>query len=225
MGSMVHCNKFCKPHQAESVIHQNCCRYDTRLTSKGVQQAQHAREEARLLQPTPEVLLSSPLTRALHTAQLVFEGLNQPAVVEPLCSERLWLSSDVGRQPEELQVDFPDVDFTMLKRVWWHSNSSGDTKHVQPESEGGGPNLCELSYANIAKLHNNKPCCIKHNILVGCGYCSGAVHSRSQSIKHQVLQHINCGNASSTTASGQLLVSMCHILHGVLVSIIFSACQ
>ena len=117
-------------------MHPTCCRYDTRLTAEGLQQAQHAHAKARLLQPTPEVLLSSPLTRALHTAQLVFEGLNHPTVVEPLCSERLWLSSDVGRQPEELQVDFPDIDFSMLKDFWWHNNSSGDAKHVQPETEG-----------------------------------------------------------------------------------------
>lgn len=105
------------------------------------------------------MLLISPLTRALHTAQLVFEGLNHPTVVEPLCSERLWLSSDVGRQPEELQLDFPDIDFSMLKDFWWHNNRSGDAKHVQPETEGAdtlGP--CKFRYIFwMQRLPGNGP--------------------------------------------------------------------
>ncbi len=93
--------------------------------------------DAKALSPKPEVLITSPLTRALHTAQLAFgDSLGCPTVVEPTCSERIWLSSDVGRQPNELQQDFPTVDLDSLEDVWWHNNGSGDVQHILAETPG-----------------------------------------------------------------------------------------
>ncbi|DBA73003.1 TPA: hypothetical protein ACH3X2_009947 [Trebouxia sp. C0005] len=109
--------------------------YDTRLTEEGKAQAVLARVDAKALSPKPEVLITSPLTRALHTAELAFgESLGRPTIVEPTCSERIWLSSDVGRQPKELQQDFPMVNFDSLEDVWWHNNGSGDVQHILAET-------------------------------------------------------------------------------------------
>ena len=44
---------------------------------------------------TPDVLVVSPLTRALQSAELAFEGLDCPRIVHPLAAERLEHSSDV----------------------------------------------------------------------------------------------------------------------------------
>ena len=55
-----------------------------------------------------QVLVVSPLTRALLTAQLAFPHHQGPVTVEPLARERVWLSSDCGRAPAELQQEFPD---------------------------------------------------------------------------------------------------------------------
>jgi broad specificity phosphatase PhoE len=128
----------CYDFQAEALSsHQVHCRYDTRLTEEGKAQAVLARVDAKALSPKPEVLITSPLTRALHTAQLAFgESLGCPTVVEPTCSERIWLSSDVGRQPNELQQDFPTVDLDSLEDVWWHNNGSGDVQHILAETPG-----------------------------------------------------------------------------------------
>jgi len=55
-----------------------------------------------------QLLVVSPLTRALQTATLAFgPQLACPALVEPLLRERLYLSSDVGRHPQDLAQEFP----------------------------------------------------------------------------------------------------------------------
>ena len=97
--------------------------------------------DAKALSPIPEVLIASPLSRALHTAELAFGNTLCPTIVEPLCSERIWLSSDVGRQPAELQQDFPTVDLDNLEDVWWHNNGSGNLQHVLAETPGNVTSL------------------------------------------------------------------------------------
>jgi broad specificity phosphatase PhoE len=82
--------------------------YDTRLTPAGVRGAQQAAARAARLAPPPQLLVVSPLSRALHTAALAFgEDPGCPVVVEPLWRERLYLSSDCGRAPALLAADFP----------------------------------------------------------------------------------------------------------------------
>ena len=55
-----------------------------------------------------QVLLVSPLTRALQTAAHAFEHYDGPIEVEALARERVYLSSDCGRSPDELRKEFPD---------------------------------------------------------------------------------------------------------------------
>lgn len=55
-----------------------------------------------------QLLVVSPLTRALQTASLAFgEQPGCPVLVEPLWRERLYLSSDVGRPGQQLAQEFP----------------------------------------------------------------------------------------------------------------------
>ena len=96
-----------------------------------------AQVDAKALSPKPEIIVTSPLTRALQTSELAFgEAYNCSMVVEPLCSERIWLSSDIGRHPNELQQDFPTVDLDNLDDVWWHNDGSGNLQHVLAETVG-----------------------------------------------------------------------------------------
>eukprot|EP01032_Pedospumella_encystans_P019099 gene19099-21724_t len=79
-----------------------------------------------------EVLLSSPLTRALHTAELVFRHqrnllpANIPHIAHPLLRERLYLSSEVGRSRSELQCEFPHWDLSAVPedQPWWYVHPS-----------------------------------------------------------------------------------------------------
>ena len=60
---------------------------------------------ARLL---TQVLVVSPLTRAIQTTALAWPHYDGPVEVEALARERVWLSSDCGRSPAELKAEFPD---------------------------------------------------------------------------------------------------------------------
>jgi len=85
-----------------------------------------------------QLLIVSPLTRALDTATLAFGSHHSiPSLVEPLWRERLYLSSDVGRHPEELAAEFPHYGtFQHLPAIWWHTDAACDPYRVVEESEG-----------------------------------------------------------------------------------------
>ena len=89
---------MCITRQLRLKGHPHVCSFDTSLTDVGVEQAQKAKGKANGLRPTPELLVVSPLSRALHTADLAFppSTVDCPRIMHPLARERLYLSSDVG---------------------------------------------------------------------------------------------------------------------------------
>eukprot|EP00200_Dunaliella_tertiolecta_P005166 CAMPEP_0202343104 /NCGR_PEP_ID=MMETSP1126-20121109/3373_1 /ASSEMBLY_ACC=CAM_ASM_000457 /TAXON_ID=3047 /ORGANISM="Dunaliella tertiolecta, Strain CCMP1320" /LENGTH=254 /DNA_ID=CAMNT_0048934135 /DNA_START=155 /DNA_END=916 /DNA_ORIENTATION=- len=99
--------------------------YDTRLTESGKEGAKRAEAVAKSLEPQPDLLVISPLTRALQTASLAFlPWYSGRVIVEPLARERVWLSSDTGRSPDLLAQDFkdyPQLSFEGLPDVWWYT--------------------------------------------------------------------------------------------------------
>ena len=114
--------------------------WDTRLSSAGVQQAKELHQnlargiDEDIKLPDVEVLLASPLTRTLHTAELVFyDQVNLlpdvPKIAHPLLRERLYLSSEVGRCSSELSEEYTEWDFTALTpgKPWWYVHYMPDT--------------------------------------------------------------------------------------------------
>ena len=81
-------------------------KWDTRLTPDGEAQAKKLRTV--LQDEQIDLLVSSPLTRALMTADLAFgdDPAAFPRIAQPFIAERRWLSSDVGRSPAELSAEF-----------------------------------------------------------------------------------------------------------------------
>lgn len=108
--------------------------FDAPLTSLGLEQVAAAR--AAMRDRPVEVVLVSPLTRALQTALGIFA--DHPArpriVVEAGHRERLESSCDQGRSPRELRAAFPDVAFDHLPDTWWHDAGVPDGRgiHVEP---------------------------------------------------------------------------------------------
>jgi broad specificity phosphatase PhoE len=90
------------------------------------------------LSPAPQLLVASPLRRALRTAELAFaDAPPLPRLVSPLCRERLYHSSDVGRAPAIIAAEHPSWGgFDALDPIWWHSNGDGDPLSHDPEPEG-----------------------------------------------------------------------------------------
>jgi broad specificity phosphatase PhoE len=107
--------------------------FDARLTPKGEAQVLAARETLR---DVPfDLVVASPLTRALQTAFGIFEGhfSNPRIVVEALHHERAESSCDVGRPPSALLADYPTLEFDHLPEVWWHDD--GDVNELGLRTE------------------------------------------------------------------------------------------
>uniref|UniRef100_A0A7S4NNT6 Phosphoglycerate mutase n=1 Tax=Guillardia theta TaxID=55529 RepID=A0A7S4NNT6_GUITH len=104
---------------------------DTRLTVTGQEQAAELGkamiEQVETWKENGEgldLIVSSPLSRALDTAQLIFSGENLkciPRRVNPLVRERMWLSSDVGTPTSQLRSAYPSWEFGDMEDVWWYT--------------------------------------------------------------------------------------------------------
>lgn len=105
---------------------------DARLSEIG--HAQVAAARARLTQQEFDVVLLSPLTRAIQTALGLF-GLDQNFEVGALPREWLNASCDIGRAPEQLAAEFPTLTFDHLDDPWWYVDPSydGPTFACEPE--------------------------------------------------------------------------------------------
>ena len=109
--------------------------WDTVLTPEGQKQAADLNKAIKRMVLPGEIqtIVSSPLTRALQTAELAFEGWEgTPRVVCPLLRERLYLSSDVGVRRSTLTPRFPTWDLSELgtnDEPWWYV--PGDEGYVE----------------------------------------------------------------------------------------------
>ena len=94
-------------------------------TAKGWFQAEQARVAAADLGIVN--VITSPLTRAIQTAQIIFGGITPIRVVAEH-RELLSHSCDMGRPASMLKQEFPDLSFDHLEEIWWHqgvTNESG----------------------------------------------------------------------------------------------------
>lgn len=106
--------------------------FDARLSSLGSRQVFEGRQAAAGLKA--DLVVVSPLTRALETALGLFGGEPVPVIVSCLHRERLGNSCDVGRKPSELWVEFPMLEFDHLDNIWWHDGEK-DERGVAVEPE------------------------------------------------------------------------------------------
>eukprot|EP00250_Pteridium_aquilinum_P011939 c20402_g1_i2 orf=310-1020(-) len=97
--------------------------FDVILSPLGIQQASALREKICCL--GAEVILTSPLTRALQTLQNAIDLSQIPEggriEVSHLHTEHVYSSGDVGRPMSMLSREFPMLSFMGLEEVWWFS--------------------------------------------------------------------------------------------------------
>jgi len=94
---------------------------DARLTSKGHEQIRQAREKYGSLLNSTELLVMSPLSRALQTGSLLFNlpDNSVPCVALEVCREELSTHQcDRRRGLEEIRKDFDHVDFSVVSEFW-----------------------------------------------------------------------------------------------------------
>jgi broad specificity phosphatase PhoE len=101
--------------------------FDAPLSALGHKQVTAARAEFGDLRF--DVILVSPLTRALQTATGIFGDRGMTMEVESQHREYLENSCDVGRHPRALAADFPGLGFDHLDAAWWYRESE-DHNHV-----------------------------------------------------------------------------------------------
>jgi broad specificity phosphatase PhoE len=104
--------------------------FDARLSASGHEQVRRAR--TAVLHYPVELVITSPLTRALQTTVGLFgDHPSGPRVeVSALLRERVENSCDLGRSPAELAAEFPSLDFARLDGVWWHAEGTPDHRGV-----------------------------------------------------------------------------------------------
>ncbi|KAJ1461074.1 histidine phosphatase superfamily [Pelagophyceae sp. CCMP2097] len=112
---------------------------DAPLTPRGEAQAKAL--AARLAKGAAlrdvDALVSSPLTRALQTAALVFgDARGLPAVATALAAERLYLSSDLGASRQDLEAMWPAWDFGAVSAgEWWYQPEDARAAEWRPPGD------------------------------------------------------------------------------------------
>jgi broad specificity phosphatase PhoE len=91
---------------------------DAPLTELGRRQV--AATRGALAERTYDLVITSPLTRAIETTLGLFAGRDVPIIVEALHRERLDHSCDFGRSPAALAREFPELGFDHLDDPWWY---------------------------------------------------------------------------------------------------------
>lgn len=106
---------------------------DAPLTELGHRQA--AERALELRQHPYELVVTSPLTRAIQTTLGLFgdHPARPPIHVEGLHREFLESSCDVGRAPSLLAQDFPHLTFGHLDEIWWHNDGEPDERGLTIE--------------------------------------------------------------------------------------------
>ncbi|GBU17404.1 MULTISPECIES: histidine phosphatase family protein [Methylobacterium] len=106
---------------------------DARLTERGRDQVAAAR--AGLAEIPFELVVTSPLTRAIETTMGLF-GAHPAApriLVEVLHRECQEASCDVGRAASEIAAEFPHLSVGHLPEIWWHAGErSADGWEIEP---------------------------------------------------------------------------------------------
>ncbi|CAI5705306.1 unnamed protein product [Peronospora effusa] len=97
---------------------------DAPLSVKGKKQATQLHEfiKSRQLDEKIQVIITSPLTRAIETTIGAFPDTTIPILVEPLCREMLDTACDIGQGPTDLAQQFfseDHIDFSFLDPFWW----------------------------------------------------------------------------------------------------------
>ena len=90
---------------------------DARLTELGHLQAAEAAHI--LVGERITRIIASPYTRALQTAAPIARALGLKVLVNPIVRERYAFACDVGTPRTELELAWPEHDFSTIEEVWW----------------------------------------------------------------------------------------------------------
>ena len=93
---------------------------DAPLSSKGLQQARKLHSTSRELREKVQLIICSPLTRAIQTMNLVFPDANCHIIISPLVRERGDKLCDMGVPLPIIQEKYPQYEYLHFNsEIWW----------------------------------------------------------------------------------------------------------
>lgn len=110
--------------------------WDSPLTPVGLEQCEKLALGVQNLTSPPDVVVVSPLRRAIQTAEIGFrvDGAGPPFVATELARERVSFHTCDGRRPlSEIKADFPFVDFAEVAEehdAMWNTKEDQPTEHA-----------------------------------------------------------------------------------------------
>jgi broad specificity phosphatase PhoE len=108
--------------QSEFNLHFTATRRDPGITDPQLTELGHTQAAAAAMHLAGERIcriITSPYTRALQTAAPLARAFSVKVVINPLVRERYAFACDVGTARTELQLAWPDHDFSSIDEVWW----------------------------------------------------------------------------------------------------------
>lgn len=108
--------------QSEFNVHYTAFRRDPGIVDPALTPLGQAQAEAAgraLAGQGLRRVIASPYTRTLQTARAVARWLDLPVLLNPIVRERYAFSCDIGRPRTELELHWPELDFSPVEEVWW----------------------------------------------------------------------------------------------------------
>lgn len=90
---------------------------DAKLTELGHLQAAEAAQ--RMRGERISRIITSPYTRALQTTAPIAAALGVPVFINPIVRERYKFACDIGTPRTELELAWPQHDFSTIDEIWW----------------------------------------------------------------------------------------------------------
>lgn len=134
---------------------------DSRLSGLGKQQAEAQEWDA--LQPPPELVLVSPLSRALETALALVGDVDVEVRVTALATEWCENSCDCGRPGAELALEYPRVrGLAALGAAQWWPLSLADIRAGEREAEASVDWRCAQLLDELRGLPHRSVAVVAH---------------------------------------------------------------
>jgi glucosyl-3-phosphoglycerate phosphatase len=108
--------------QSEFNLHFGATRLDPGIVDPKLTELGHAQAAELAVHLRGECIrriIVSPYTRTLQTAAPIAAALNIPVVVNPIVRERYKFACDIGTPRTELELAWPEHDFSTIDEIWW----------------------------------------------------------------------------------------------------------
>jgi broad specificity phosphatase PhoE len=110
--------------------------YDAPLSDKGLSQASKLQYSISDISKKVDLIICSPLTRAIHTMQIAFQGIECPVIVTPLARERGDKTCDIGIPFSKLREKYPQYEYLHFNNEhWWNCDQANPFEFLKETKE------------------------------------------------------------------------------------------